>query len=80
MLSFLSSRWNWDSPDPSPARECAPPPFGSGERGTLAGERGGAVGESHFRRGDIHRGTLYMYVLCGWHQLAVPIRLTPTLK
>jgi hypothetical protein len=24
VLSFFSSRWNWDSPDPSPARECAP--------------------------------------------------------
>jgi hypothetical protein len=41
VLSFLSSRWNWDSPNPSPARECAPHPFSSGGRGTLAGERGG---------------------------------------
>jgi hypothetical protein len=41
VLSFFSSRWNWDSPNPSPARECSPSPFGSGGRGTLAGERGG---------------------------------------
>jgi hypothetical protein len=42
VLSFFSSRRNWDSPNPSPAGECsAPPPFGSGGRGTLAGERGG---------------------------------------
>ncbi len=41
VLSFFSSRWNWDSPNPSPASECTPPPFGSGGRGTLAGERGG---------------------------------------
>ncbi len=39
-LSFFSSRRNWDSPNPSPAGECAP--FGSGGKGTLAGER--AVG------------------------------------
>jgi hypothetical protein len=27
-----SSRWNWDSPSPTPfaAGECAPPPFGTG--------------------------------------------------
>jgi hypothetical protein len=34
VLSFFSSRRNWDSPNPSPAGECAPPPFGSGGRGT----------------------------------------------
>ncbi len=26
VLSFFSSRRNWESPDPSPAGECAPPP------------------------------------------------------
>jgi hypothetical protein len=26
VLSFFSSRRNWDSPNPSPARECVPPP------------------------------------------------------
>jgi hypothetical protein len=41
VLSFFPSRLYWDSPTPSPADECAPPPFGSGRRGTLAGERGG---------------------------------------
>jgi hypothetical protein len=39
VLRFFSSCRNWDSPNPSPAGECAPPP-GSGGRGTLAGERG----------------------------------------
>jgi hypothetical protein len=40
VLSFFSSRRNWDSPNPSTAGEwCAPPPV-SGGRGTLAGERG----------------------------------------
>ncbi len=37
MLSFR----NWDFFDPSPAGEYAPPPFGTGGRGTLAGEKGG---------------------------------------
>jgi hypothetical protein len=35
-LSLFSSRWNWDSPNPTPAGECDSPPFGSGGRGTLA--------------------------------------------
>ncbi len=40
VVSFFSSRRNWDSPNPSPAGECEPPPpFGSGGRGTFAGER-----------------------------------------
>ncbi len=38
MLSFFSSSRNWDSPNPSPADQYAPP--GSGGRGILAGERG----------------------------------------
>jgi hypothetical protein len=38
-LSFFSSRWNWDSPTPSPAGEFAPPPwFLGGEAHYLAGE------------------------------------------
>jgi hypothetical protein len=41
VLSFFSIRRNWDSPNPSSAGEYAPPSFGSGGRGTLAGERGG---------------------------------------
>ncbi len=38
---LFSSRRNWDSPNPSPAGECAPLPPCFGARGTLAGERGG---------------------------------------
>jgi hypothetical protein len=42
VLSFFSSSRNYDSPNLSPAGECAPPPFfGSGGRDILAGERGG---------------------------------------
>jgi hypothetical protein len=41
-----------------------PPPLVSGERThSLAGEEG--VEESQFRRGDMHCGTLGIYVLCG---------------
>ncbi len=40
---LFSRRRNWDFPNPSPAGECAPP-FCSGGRDTLAGERrGGGV-------------------------------------
>ena len=72
LLSIFSSRWNWESPNPSPARECAPPPplLVPGGRGTLAGW----VGESQFRLGDIHRGTLYMYVICGFIQKFLLVR------
>jgi hypothetical protein len=63
VLSFFSSRRNWDSPNLSPAGECAaPPPPGSGGRGTLAGEREG--GRVTIRTRGYTRGTLYIYVLC----------------
>jgi hypothetical protein len=64
VLSFFPVVGIGDSPNPSPEGECAPSSFGSGGRGTHAGERGGGR-ESPFRRGDIHCGTLYIYVLCG---------------
>jgi hypothetical protein len=59
---FLCRR-NWDTPNPSPADECALLPFWfRGEGHTRCRERG--LGESQFRRGDIHCGTLCIYVLC----------------
>ncbi len=54
----LSSRWNWDSPTPLAAGECAPPPFGPGGRAHSLAAKG--VGESQFQRGDIHCGALYI--------------------
>jgi hypothetical protein len=62
VLSFFSSRRNWDAPNPSPAGECAHPPVRWGGAHSLARE---GLGESEFRRGDIHCGTLYIYVICG---------------
>jgi hypothetical protein len=52
------SRWNWDSPTPLAAGECAPPPFGPGGRALTLAAKG--VGESQFQRGDIHCGALYI--------------------
>jgi hypothetical protein len=49
VLSFFSSRRNWDSPYPSPAGECAPPPLFWGEGTTHSVAREG-LGESQFRR------------------------------
>jgi hypothetical protein len=64
VLSFFSSRRIWDSPNLSTAGEYAPP-SASGGRGKLAMAREG-LGESQFRRGDIHCVTLYIYVLCAF--------------
>ncbi len=41
--------WNWDSPNPFAARECAPPPLWSRGEGTLA-----------CGRGEINCGALYI--------------------
>jgi hypothetical protein len=54
----FSSRWNWDSPTPLAAGECAPPPYGPGGRAHSLAAKG--VGESQFQRGDIHCGALYI--------------------
>ncbi len=59
---LFSSRRNWDSPNPSPAGECAPSPLVPGGRGTLASEWGGG------RVPIPARGPLWcsvLYVLCG---------------
>ena len=57
--SFLQSS-ELGLPQPLTRRRVYPPPrpVRSGEGGTLAGERG----ESQFQRGDIHCGTLYIYM------------------
>ncbi len=58
VLSFFSSRRNWDSNDPSPAGECAPPPPHSVPgRGAHSLAREG-VGKSQFRRRDLDCGIL----------------------
>ncbi len=59
VLSFFSSRQNWDSPNPSHAGECAPLLVPGGGAHLLARERGGRVPVPTC-------GTLYtVYVLCG---------------
>ncbi len=46
VLSFFSSRRNWDPPTPSPAGESVPPPLWLGRGG------GGGGGEGHTRLQD----------------------------
>ncbi len=58
---LFSSRRNWDSPNPSPAGECAPP--ASGGSGTLACERG--VGRVPIpTRGHTLQYFLYIRTFC----------------
>jgi hypothetical protein len=74
VLSLFSSRRDWDSPNPSPACECVPPPFGSeGRAHSLARE---GLGESQFRRGDIHCGTLYYMYFVIYMYRNVPMKNT----
>ncbi len=63
----FSSRWNWDSPTPLAAGECAPPPFGPGGRAHSLAAKG--VGESQFQR------RTYTVVLC-IYKYFVPQRVT----
>jgi hypothetical protein len=66
VLSFFSSRPNWDFLAPSHAGECVPPPLvsggGGGGGGTIACGREGGV--SQFRREDRHCGTLVSRYIC----------------
>jgi hypothetical protein len=64
VLSFFSSRRNWDSPTPHP--QASVPPHRLVPRGGAHSLAREGVGESQFRRGDILCGTLYIYVLCDW--------------
>jgi hypothetical protein len=48
-------------PQPLTRRRVCPSPVLGGGAHSLARE---GLGESQFRRGDIHCGTLYIYVLC----------------
>jgi hypothetical protein len=62
VLSFFSVVGMGTLPTPHPQASVPPPPpvLGGGAH-SLARE---GLGESQFRRGDIHCGTLYIYVLC----------------
>ena len=62
----MSPRRNWDSPTPSLASECAPPP-------RTAGGGGEGLGESYFRRLEKKLSTLPIHCahvcLSSWHAL-----------
>jgi hypothetical protein len=63
VLSFFSSRRNWDSPHPVTRRQVCPPPFGSGGMGGGALPLGGrGWGSPNFNEGTIHFGTLGLYI------------------
>jgi hypothetical protein len=83
VLSFFSSRRNWDSPKLSPAGECAPlPPFLGGGAHSLARE---GLGESQCRPGTMSlvgtRG-LQFYNFFGisigikWRMIAIGKKIT----
>ncbi len=67
VLSFFCSRRNWDSPNPSPAGECASCSLWfRGDGNTLAGERGGGRVPIPTRGHALWYSIfiLYMYTLC----------------
>ncbi len=72
MLRLFSNRWNWDPPPPHPQANVPPVPVGGAP--SLAGE---GVGRSQFRRGDMHCGALYIYVLCASHVLCIRMLHAP---
>jgi hypothetical protein len=59
VLSFFSSRRNWDSHNPSAIGVCAPSPRFWGEGAHSFAREG--LGEFQCRRGDIHCGTLWVF-------------------
>jgi hypothetical protein len=61
VLSFSPVVGIGTSPTPHPQASVPPPLLPGGGAHSLARE---GVEESQFRRGDIHCGTLYLYVLC----------------
>jgi hypothetical protein len=58
VLSFFSSRRNWDSPTPLAAGECAPPPFGPGGGNTRLQQKGWG---SHNSEEVTYTVVLYVY-------------------
>jgi hypothetical protein len=76
VLRFFSSRWNWDSPNPSPAHECAPHPVVPGG-GAHAGDRGdGRVPIT--TRGHTLWYSLYVSALCFYPSNSAPLRIYPS--
>jgi hypothetical protein len=63
VLGSFSSRPNWDSPTPSPAGKCAPPPLVPGGTHSLEGE---GLGDPNYNEGTdtVVLSGHYIYVLC----------------
>jgi hypothetical protein len=78
VLSFFSSRLNWDSPNPSPVHECGPPPFGSGGEGhTRWRERGWESPNSNEGTYTVVYSLYVRTVLCGLNTLQTRPPLAP---
>ncbi len=60
----MSPRWNWDSPNPSPASECALPTRTKGWGGGHTRQRLRGVGEFQFRRLEKKLSTLPTLCRC----------------
>ncbi len=65
VLRYFSSRRNWDSPNPSPAGECAPSLWFRGEGHT--GERGGGRVPIPTTRGHTLWYSIYVCTLWGYY-------------
>jgi hypothetical protein len=65
----MSPRWNWDSPTPLAASECALPPVPKGGGAHSPAAKG--VGESQFQRLEKR---LALCLLCGVHTPAIPLK------
>ncbi len=71
----MSPRWNWDSPTPLAASECALPPGPKGGGAHSPAAKG--VGESQFQRLDKRlalcllcgKAVSYHFPCCGWEML-----------
>ncbi len=64
----MSPRWNWDSPTPLTASECALPPAPKGGGAHSPAAKG--MGESQFQRGEKR---LALCLLCDDHRLSVQV-------
>jgi hypothetical protein len=76
VLGLLSSRPNWDPPTQSPVGESVPtpPPFGLGEGHTRLRERGWGGGIP-IGRGDIHCGTLGIFMYFVFYTMVLHIKI-----
>jgi hypothetical protein len=71
VLTFFSSCLNWDYPNPSPARECAPPPLVPGGGAHSRAREGGGWESLNYDEGTytVVLFTYMYFVSCSYHFL-----------